>query len=232
MPERESELTRGLSRRRFLALSAALAAPLVSAACGEEEGPAATSPRQAASAASPAAAGPPSPTATQAVTLAPTPQCGDADDFTIAQTEGPYFTPNSPERTSLREAEMAGTPLTVSGYVVTTDCRPVARALVDFWQCDAGGVYDNAGYRLRGHQFTAADGRYELQTIVPGLYPGRTRHIHVKVQAPSGPVLTTQLYFPGEPRNASDGIYNSALLLELKDVAGGQAGTFTFVVRT
>jgi protocatechuate 3,4-dioxygenase beta subunit len=232
MPEPESELTRGLSRRRFLALSAALVAPLVAGACGDDEAPAPGSAGQPAAVASPAAAGQASQAATQAATLAPTPECGDADDFTIAQTEGPYFTPNSPERTSLREAGMAGTPLTVSGYVVATDCRPVARALVDFWQCDAAGVYDNAGYQLRGHQFTGADGRYELQTIVPGLYPGRTRHIHVKVQAPSGPVLTTQLYFPGEPRNASDGIYNSALLLELKDVAGGQAGTFTFVVRT
>ncbi len=40
-------------------------------------------------------------------------------------------------------------------------------------------------------------GRYTLETIVPGEYPGRTQHIHVKVQAPNGPILTTQIYFPG-----------------------------------
>ncbi len=47
-------------------------------------------------------------------------------------------------------------------------------------------------------QFADASGRFSLETIVPGAYGGRTRHIHVKVQAPDSPVLTTQLYFPGE----------------------------------
>jgi hypothetical protein len=63
--------------------------------------------------------------------------------------------------------------------------------------------------------------------IVPGLYPGRTRHIHVKVQAPDRPVLTTQLYFPGEPANASDGIFREELLL---DMCGDRQGSFTFVL--
>ncbi|MGH3322486.1 MAG: hypothetical protein ACRDN9_20380, partial [Streptosporangiaceae bacterium] len=45
-------------------------------------------------------------------------------------------------------------------------------------------------------------------TIVPGLYPGRTRHVHVKAQAPYEPILTTQLYFPGEPRNRTDPLFN------------------------
>jgi protocatechuate 3,4-dioxygenase beta subunit len=63
------------------------------------------------------------------------------------------------------------------------------------------------------------------------LYPGRTRHIHVKVQAPGQPVLTTQLYFPGEPRNQQDGIYAEALLLdEYADAAGGKTGAFRFVL--
>ena len=87
----------------------------------------------------------------------------------------------------------------VTGYVYSTDCQPVANALLDFWHCDDAGVYDNTGYTLRGHQFTDAEGRYELTTIVPGLYTGRTRHIHVKAQEPDQPVLTSQLYFPDEP---------------------------------
>jgi protocatechuate 3,4-dioxygenase beta subunit len=41
-----------------------------------------------------------------------------------------------------------------------------------------------------------AEGRYRFRTILPALYPGRTRHYHFKVQAPEQPVLTTQLYFP------------------------------------
>jgi protocatechuate 3,4-dioxygenase beta subunit len=168
----------------------------------------------------------------RATTLTPTPACGDDDDDdpTPRQTEGPYFTPNSPKRTSLLESGMAGTRLVVSGLVLTRGCRPVANALVDFWQCDDAGNYDNSGYRLRGHQFTDARGMYRLDTIVPGVYPGRTRHVHVKVQAPRQRVLTTQLYFPDERRNARDGIFDPELLLRMTNAASGRQGRFDFVL--
>jgi protocatechuate 3,4-dioxygenase beta subunit len=164
--------------------------------------------------------------------LAPTPACGDDDDLetTVAQTEGPYFTPNSPERASLLEEGMPGTKLVLTGYVYTTDCRPVEKALFESWQANDAGEYDNAGYTLRGHQFTDKDGRYELTTIVPGLYPGRTRHIHVKVQAPDGPVLTSQLYFPDEPENERDGIFDPALVIDLEDATDGKVGFFNFAL--
>ena len=166
--------------------------------------------------------------------LAPTPACGDDDDDpTVQQTEGPYFTPNSPERTSLLEPGITGTLLVVSGLVLMTNCQPVAGALLDFWHCDDSGVYDNVGYRLRGHQFADDSGRYTLETIVPGLYPGRTRHIHVKVQAPNQPILTTQLYFPNEPGNASDGIFDPSLVMDVQEAgSGSQQATFNFVLNT
>ena len=162
----------------------------------------------------------------------PTLACVDDDDPdpTMAETEGPYFTPNSPERRSLLESGLTGTLLSVSGLVLTRNCRPVEGALLDFWQADDGGSYDNDGYRLRGHQFTDESGAFRLETIVPGLYPGRTRHIHVKVQAPGQPILTTQLFFPGEERNASDGIYDDSLLLQIEEATGGRAGSFDFVL--
>ena len=170
-------------------------------------------------------------TATSPISLSPTPACDDGDDDpTPSQTEGPYFTSNSPLRSTLVDAGMAGTLLTVTGRVLSTACQPVAQAKLDFWQADDAGAYDNAGYRLRGHQFTDGDGRFSLQTIVPGLYPGRTRHIHVKVQPRNGRVLTTQLYFPGEARNASDGIFTRELLMAIQDVTNGKAATFDFVV--
>lgn len=175
------------------------------------------------------------PTAAGAALLAPTPECRDDDDLdlTLAQTEGPYFTPDSPERTSLREAGLAGEPLTVTGFVYSSGCDPAPKALVDFWHCDADGVYDNVGYRLRGHQFTDDDGRFTLETIIPGVYPGRTRHIHVKVQAAGGPVLTTQLYFPDEPGNDRDGIFDPLLVMDIEPPTEAREetiGFFTFVV--
>jgi protocatechuate 3,4-dioxygenase beta subunit len=162
--------------------------------------------------------------------LPPTPACAGADDMTPSQMEGPYYKRRSPERISLLESAMTGTPIGLTGYVLSRRCQPIARALLDFWQADAEGDYDNKGYRLRGHQFTDDAGRYRLETIVPGLYPGRTRHIHVKVQAPNRPVLTTQLYFPGEPSNARDGLFNPALQLTVQGTADGKVATFNFIL--
>ncbi|QFZ22446.1 dioxygenase family protein [Saccharothrix syringae] len=162
--------------------------------------------------------------------LEPTPMCDDGDDPTPPQTEGPYFKPNSPRRTSLVDAGTPGTRLTVTGYVFGLACQPIANALLDFWQADVNGVYDNTGFRFRGHQFTNANGAFTLSTIVPGLYPGRTRHIHVKVQAPGRPVLTTQLYFPGEPRNQTDTIFDPRLLMTVRSVGSGREAAFDFVL--
>jgi protocatechuate 3,4-dioxygenase beta subunit len=61
----------------------------------------------------------------------------------------------------------------------------------------------------------AAGGRYAFRTIMPGLYPGRTRHYHVKVQAPNRPVLTTQFYFPDEKANLADEFFHSELVMEV-----------------
>jgi protocatechuate 3,4-dioxygenase beta subunit len=226
-----------LSRRRFLALIPPALGALFFAACSgdddNDEGSASTS-------------GTPGPTSVPEATssaaantsvgggstpqLAPTPACGDDDEPTLEQTEGPYFTPNSPERTSLLEDGISGELLRVSGFVVNTGCEPIENALVDFWHCDADGEYDNVGYQLRGHQFTDASGAYQLDTILPGVYTGRTRHIHVKVQAPGQPVLTTQLYFPDEPENARDGIFDESLVMQMGRDGDAQIGSFQFVL--
>jgi len=145
-------------------------------------------------------------------------------------TEGPFYKANTPEKTSLVEPGMAGTKITVTGFVRARDCKPIARALLDFWQADDQGNYDNNGYRLRGHLFSDANGRYSLETILPGLYPGRTRHIHVKVQAPNGSPLTTQLFFPNESRNQSDSIFDRALLVTMQDAPSGKIAAFNFVL--
>ena len=163
--------------------------------------------------------------------LRPTPACGDDGDITPSQTAGPFFKPDSPRRASLVEPGMAGTRIVVTGLVLSTACAPIPRALVDFWHADDRGEYDNSGFRLRGHQFTDEAGRYRLETIVPGIYPGRTRHFHVRAQAPNQPVLTTQLYFPGEPHNRADWIFNRNLVMKVEDAAGGgKVGRFNFVL--
>ena len=214
-----------------LAVATAANAPATAtSAPGASAAPASatTAPAAAATTAPPPAA---KPAAGAAQALAPTPACADSDDVTPAQTEGPYYTPNTPQRASLIEPGMGGTKLVMSGRVLSTGCQPVGRALIDFWQADDKGQYDNVGFKLRGHQFTDAQGIWRLETIVPALYPGRTRHIHVKVQAPTRPVLTTQLYFPDEPGNARDGIFNRDLVMAVRDASGAKEATFDFVLK-
>ena len=167
----------------------------------------------------------------QGPALRATPSCGEP---TARQTEGPFFKPASPRRASLVDSGPVGVPgvrLVVSGRVLSTDCRPIPRALVDVWQADARGEYDNAGFTLRGHHFADESGRYRFETIVPGSYPGRTRHIHLKVQAPGQPVLTTQLYFEGDPQNRRDGLFDPALVLVVRDAATVKVAEFDFVLR-
>lgn len=145
------------------------------------------------------------------------------DEITPRQTEGPFFKTNTPQRASFTNAPS----LVVTGRVLTRDCQPVKGALLDFWHADEHGEYDNRGYRYRGHQFSDAEGRYRLETIVPAEYPGRARHIHVKVQPPGGRILTTQLYFPNQPRNARDRLFRQELVMAMKDRS---QGAFDFVV--
>ncbi len=162
--------------------------------------------------------------------LPATPACRDEDDPTAEQTEGPFYKPRSPRRADLREPGTLGRPLTLTGQVLTRFCRPVAGAVVDLWHADEKGNYDNSGSRYRGHVLTDEQGRYQFRTIVPALYPGRTRHYHVKVIKDGRPLLTTQLYFPNEPANQRDGLFNRQLLMKVADGSEGLAAAFTFVL--
>ena len=165
--------------------------------------------------------------------LAPTRACGDDDDrhqLTRRQGPGPFYKPSSPERGDLREPGMAGIPVVFKGRVLTRDCRPIPGAIVDLWQADSHGDYDNRGFRLRGHVVTDQDGRYVFRTIRPARYTGRTPHFHVKVFAPNGPTLTTQLYFPDEPKNQRDSLFHPDLLMRLAESDGGQVAEFDFVL--
>ena len=161
--------------------------------------------------------------------LTPTPECKDSDEPTIKQTEGPFFKPRSPQRADLREGK-SGKAVELAGLVLTKHCKPVAGALVDLWHADEKGDYDNKGFRYRGHQFTDGNGVFRFRTIEPAVYPGRTRHYHVKVQPKGGRILTTQLYFPGEPENARDGLFKKELLMRMASATDGLSGRFDFVL--
>ncbi|WP_119419781.1 intradiol ring-cleavage dioxygenase [Desertibaculum subflavum] len=148
---------------------------------------------------------------------------------TPAETAGPYYKAGAPERQMLVGHE-GGKRLVLSGQVTGADCRPVPGALLDFWQADEAGRYDNQGWALRGWQRADGEGRFRLETVVPGLYPGRTRHLHVKVGRPDGPRMTTQLYFPDEPGNRRDGLFRPELLMRVADARDGKEASFDFML--
>jgi protocatechuate 3,4-dioxygenase beta subunit len=160
-----------------------------------------------------------------------TPQCHDTDD----NIEGPFFLPGSPERDDLLEAGITGTVVHLSGKVMIEGCGgPLSGALLDFWQANDAGAYDDV--KLRGHQYAGADGSYQLTTIRPGHYLNgaqyRPSHIHVKVGGVGGfLLLTTQLYFLGDEYNAIDPFIKPGLIIPFTTRADGSYDMhFDFII--
>ena len=79
------------------------------------------------------------PNAVLAEELSPTPECRDGDEPTVRQTDGPFYKPKSPERADLVEPGDKARLSELSGTVLTRNCRPVPRVLVDLWHADDKG---------------------------------------------------------------------------------------------
>jgi protocatechuate 3,4-dioxygenase beta subunit len=143
---------------------------------------------------------------------------------TPAQTLGPYYPDKLPldQDNDLLIINDAITPAVgaitwIYGKVLDSRGQPVRAALVEIWQADNNGAYihsaspianRDSNFQGYGRFLTASSGEYLFRSVKPGLYPGRTRHIHFKVTFPNGQTLATQLYVEGEPLNASDGVLN------------------------
>ena len=166
----------------------------------------------------------------------PTEACLESEDNPL----GPYYTADAPVKTTLVENGMPGTALVVEGYVLGLGntgktCTALAGAEVDVWHANDAGDYDNAGFTLRGVFISDASGKFRVETILPGRYLDgaeyRPRHIHVRVRAAGRTELITQLYFEGDPYNATDGMFKKALAMKPKDDGkGGLIAAFHFVL--
>ena len=135
---------------------------------------------------------------------------------------GPFYRPNAPRRVSLCDASETGEPLAVDGRVVAADrCSPLEGAVIEVWQANANGDYDitrrgqdDTPYHLRTLLQTGAAGTYAFDTIVPGPYGRRAKHIHYFVHARGYEPLATQLYFAGDERNATDRLVRRSLIMQ------------------
>jgi protocatechuate 3,4-dioxygenase beta subunit len=174
---------------------------------------------------------------------------------TPAQMEGPYYPraiPADADDDLLRVAGQAraarGQTLLLGGVVRGRDGAPMAGARVQIWQADATGIYlhprdarfaeRDAGFQGYGATRTTEGGTYGFRTIRPGLYPGRTPHIHMRVTSPDGrQELTTQAYFPDVPGNDRDfllrslsGADRALLMVELTPMDDGARARFDIVL--
>ncbi len=148
-------------------------------------------------------------TLAEAADCAPTPGGGNE-----APDEAPAGTPSTtrlgpggavPGTAETIALSRAGEPLIVTGVVYGPDCRtPLGGATIEAWQTDSRGHYgpgEDCCY-LRGVVRTGGDGRYTLQTVVPGRYDEGNpppRHIHLKVGHPDARPVMTEILFAGDP---------------------------------
>jgi protocatechuate 3,4-dioxygenase beta subunit len=143
---------------------------------------------------------------------------------TPRQTEGPFYPDKFPLDTDndLIIINDSTTPAVgevtyLSGRILDARGNPLRNALVEIWQVDNNGSYIHSRDRYHdkrdtnfqgyGRFLTGSTGEYYFRTIKPVRYPGRTRHIHVKVGKGEKELLTTQCYVKGEPQNERDGVY-------------------------
>lgn len=134
---------------------------------------------------------------------------------------------SSDDLTRQQAGEPLGERIVVAGRVLDESGRPVPDALVEIWQANAAGRYLHPNdqhdapldpnFGGAGRVMTDAEGRWRFVTIKPGAYPWRNHHnawrpahIHFSLFGPSfGTRLVTQMYFPGDPLQPLDPIFNS-----------------------
>lgn len=152
---------------------------------------------------------------------------------TTKDIEGPFFKAGAPEGSEMAKG-LYGMPFSLSGNVSGIDCGALSQAVLEVWQADMIGQYDNKGFSLRTKLVTDARGNYHLTSILPGHYKNgdqfRPAHVHVKVHHPDHPTLTTQLYFKGDPYNAIDPWFAESRALDLESDKGVKTARFDFVL--
>jgi len=162
---------------------------------------------------------------------------------------GPYYREGAPFRAKITPPLTKGTTLLIRGRVWGFDTKkPLANAVLDIWQADADGRYDNDDpqkppakgvYANRARVLTDETGCYEYETIHPGPYQigenaWRPAHIHYLVRKAGYANLITQLYFKGDRHNAKDEFIKESLVIALQPLRVGantiESGVFDVVL--
>ena len=133
-------------------------------------------------------------------------QLNSSCELTMSTLQGPHYKEGAPLKKEFAKG-IEGEKIIITGKVFDFyDCKPIHGAILDFWQADSNGKYDNEGFNLRGKIVSDENGNYQLNTIIPAneTIGNKTvpAHIHLKAWLPDNPgdpVLDTQIYFGGDP---------------------------------
>lgn len=99
-------------------------------------------------------------------------------------TLGPFFPaefspPAASDLTTLEGKRAAGEVIEISGRVTQADGAPLDNLVLEIWQADASGRYDNPEFCGWGRAATNKEGVYAFRTIRPGAFGDRQPHINV-----------------------------------------------------
>lgn len=171
---------------------------------------------------------------------------------------GPFYRPGAPFRADGETISLdgLGAPLTFAATVTDLHGQGVEGAVVEVWQANARGLYENQEpdlqpeFNLRGTYRSGAGGRLTVRSIRPagyaipddgpvgrlmarlGLGTMRPAHLHFRITAPGFQTLTTHVFDRADPSIDHDPLFavHDALLADiLPDGAGWQAA-YRFVL--
>ena len=146
-------------------------------------------------------------------------------------TLGPFFPPEfasgANDLTALQGRRVEGEPIEITGRVVQADGQPLDNLVLEIWQADAKGRYDNPDFLGWGRAATDKNGIFRFLTIKPGRPAGRVPHINFLILY-SGLMrgLHTVMFF----EDADDPVLN-AVEDRKKLVAHRSGNTYTFNIR-
>ena len=107
---------------------------------------------------------------------------------------GPFYRPNAPVRSTVGKGYL------LKGTVRSdTGCRPLPRAIIEFWLVNEQGNYDDAH---RATVIADRKGRYSFESNRPSDYVGRLPHIHIRVSAKGHETVITQ-HYPEEGKSTA-----------------------------
>ena len=156
------------------------------------------------------------------------------DEATESTIFGPFYREGAPELAmgASISKDGRGEPVVVTGRVLSTDGTPIPDALLDVWETDENGLYEQQDpeqpeMNLRGKFRTDSQGRYCFVGIKPvsyaipddgpvgqllgalGRHPFRPAHIHLLISANGFAPVTTHLFVKGDQYLDSDAVFGT-----------------------